>query len=287
MVVILLSVIFIGVLELTEQFKDPLRLGLQDYLSQTTGHNAEISDLVEIELFPDVLLAMKGVAIRDAKKPEKTLLKVGSAYLSLDFRSYFLNLNRYRLFEIKQMEIATGYLFPQKMALSYIGITDPTPAQSQPVFLIEGVYNTHPLLATAQMERMGRTVPFSYRFQSLFPVSFKLGPVEAKGVFSRHGNKIGFADIALTRNDQTASFAADDIRFSPLAISIAGKAGNVPFTGSLARAEGGVSLNLVAKTKSAAEFGQFRRFVFDILNDFGVKDKSEIIKVTINQNTEA
>jgi len=284
LVIILMMLAMVGVLKIAEKSKDPLRLGLQDYLSEATKHTAEITELVEAKLFPNIIFAMKGIYIRDKDDPGRTLAKADTAYISLNFWSRFLGISNYEIFEIKGIETASGYVLPQKLSLNFFGITDPSPTDSPPALLIDGLYNERSLLITAEMRRHRQKPPFVYDFGPLFPVSFKLGETEVRGIFSRTSKNIGFAEIELSRAGEKAVFAADDILLSPLKITVKGQMDEVVFNGELTKNGDTMMFDSTITTSKKEDFDRVRSLMMAVITDLGLHNKPDILKWTITHD---
>src|SRR5688500_5572690 len=85
-VLVILAAMIIGILKFAENSSGPLRLGLQDYLSRTSGgHPAEITSLEKSALFPQVEFILKDIVIRDKANKTKTLVAADQAHIAMSF----------------------------------------------------------------------------------------------------------------------------------------------------------------------------------------------------------
>lgn len=234
MVVLILGGLFYGTLILAAKNKDTVRLGFQDYLQQITGERAEITDLADLQFVPDLTFALKGILIRDKIDPQKTLITAEHAYISMPFWRMMFGMNTYLGFEIKKLQMASGFYLPAKLDANIIGITDTRPQRASPMFLIDGTYNNLSLLITAEMIRRNKGGKALYSFEKEFPVTFKLGALEGGGTLVR-GSHAAIKDMVFTRGEQNASFTITDFGSNPLSFDAKGTINGVNFNAELTK----------------------------------------------------
>lgn len=233
-----------GVLSLAQRSKEPIRMGLEDYLEQVTGHDAEITNLVTARLVPDVTFDMDGVLLRDRTDSQKSLMKAQHVSIAMPLSGILLGRSQYYAFNAKGLEIASGYVLPKKIALDYAGISQPDPALGEAYFVLDGLYNEKPVLITAEMIVDSNGKKPLYRFHDEFPVTFKIGPVEGSGRYVRGWSGIDIKDGHITLGRFAADFEVKDIKSNPLVADIAGMLGGVTFKGALREEAGKTALVL-------------------------------------------
>lgn len=280
-VVLILAGIFVGILELAERSKEPLRLGLQDYLTQVSGHPAEITVLEKSELFPDIDFVLKGIVIRDKDDSNKTLVTVDRAAVSMSFWKRFVGRADYKTLSLENAAFATGYLLPRKLEIFFAGIADPKAEAGNPHFILEGAYDGRDVLLTAAMQRHGEK-DSSYDFPGRFPVTFKIGETEAAGVFHRGLVESGFETLEIKSGGQTVVFSIPDIRTDESAIPLTGKIGDGAFQGHLKPAEGGFVLAFDASGLNVLQQTQLQEFARGVRQDLAFGDEN-IFRIEIQQ----
>lgn len=240
LVVLVLTGLGIATLKLTERSGESLRKGFQDYLAQATGHYAEITDLKEVKLFPQMDLSLDGVLLRDEKNLSHVILKTETLELSVPFWKLYLGMPRFLSLNIKNTEIASGFIFPEKTTITHALISDSGDINEAPVFLTEGLYAGENFLLTADMKRHGDTPPYQYSLNRRIPVSFKLGDLEARAVYTaeKEGGQLSDAEIALAGH--TALLTIRKIQVKPAmhfeaSGTVDGTAVNAVLTGSAAQ----------------------------------------------------
>lgn len=262
-----------GVLLFAARSKEPIRLGLQDYLTQASGHKAEITDMEKVQLAPNIEFRIKGIVIRDKGDAGKSLLKAERAYIELPLGYLFIGVRRYLGFELQDVQVASGFFLPKKLTLGYAGISDPTEGQKSPQFIAEGKYNDRDLLVTIDLLRKdrGKKRPY-YAFDDSFRLTGKLGSLEGEGIFVRNLTSVMMDDVHMRRGgDYLAVFDVNDIRRDPLRATVSGTINEIPFTGAV---EGKV-LTITPGTDKSQDLKTIAEFVDLVAKDIGIEDKPE------------
>lgn len=278
LVVLILGGIAYGVLSLAERSEEPIRLGLQDYLSKASGQRAEITDLIYVQLTPTMEYRMKGIYIRDAKDTEKTWMKVEQAYIAVPLWNVFLGIRSYLGFEIGGLEAATGFFLPKKLSLDFAGISDPSPDKKSPQFLAEGTYNNQHLLFTAEMIRKDRKgIAPLYRFDDSFRMTVKLGLIEGEAVFMRGVFDVALEDAKIVRDGDVAVFDVKNIERDPVHAMAEGTINDIPFTAELMPR----LLKITPGSTKPEDLKTLSRFFAAIEKDIGINNAPETLKIEI------
>lgn len=276
--VLILGGMTYGVLVFAARSKEPIRLGLQDYLSQASGHKAEITDMVSVKLAPNVEFRMKGIVIRNKDNAGQAFLKADEAYIALPLGHLMVGIRRYLGFELKNLQFATGFFLPEKLSLDYAGISDPSGGQKSPQFMAEGKYNGQDLLVTIDMLRKdrGKKPPY-YLFDDSFRMTGKLGILEGEGIFVRNITSVMLDDAHVRRGDLMAVFDINDIQRDPLRGKVVGTVNDIPFTGDL----NGHVLTVTPGSSKPEDLKILARFFDNVAKDIGVDGKPESFKFDI------
>lgn len=279
LVIIIMGALFYGVVSLAQRSTDSLRKGLEDYLSKSSGHTGEITDLSEAKLVPLVLFKMKGINIRDAKDEKKIYVHADSAYVSTAFWRMMVAGGFYAL-EIKGLEIATGYFLPQKLVLDFAGISNPDP-KSPPYLMAQGQYNKLPLLLTMEMERKQTRRGNVYTLGNDSITSFKLGEMEGEAIMARHFKSVSLESARLEKDGMAAEFIAENIDSQPMNAKLKGTIENVKFNALLTGSGDNISLKITPETNDPVDLEKIKRFTDAVLKDLGLESKNSKVRVEI------
>lgn len=263
-----------GVLSLAQRSKEPIRMGLEDYLEQVTGHNAEVTNLEKVQLVPDVVFDINGVLLRDRSDAQKSLLKARSVSIALPLTNVMFGRGKYYEFNVQGLEIASGYILPKKIALDFAGVSHPDTALGEAHFILDGQYNAEPVLITAEMIVDSNGKRPLYGFRDEFPVTFKIGPLEGNGRYVRGWSGIDFTGAHIGAGNMAADFEVKNIKRNPVSAEIEGTLGDVAFIGQATEENGAVRIKLYPKEESGEHVKILEAFVASLETTLGLTDEA-------------
>lgn len=272
-VLVLVGLIYLF-LSIAERMKEPARLGIQDYLSQLTGHTAEITDLELFELAPDMMFRFHGIDIRDKANHKKVLVHADKFFIAMPAWRMYLGMRAYLGLEVRGLEFATGYLTPKKIDISFAGISDPAPEESKAQFLAEGTYNNQSLLLTAEMQRKVAGKHYIYSFSGTFPFTFKLGSIEASGLFERGMSDVTFKQVQVVRGADRMEFVLKNVKNDPLHGVAAGSINGVEFNGELKKSGDDTLFVLTPVNATDGQSREIEAFLAKLRGDLGLDETS-------------
>lgn len=262
------------VLSYAERNLEPIRMGLEDYLTQSTGQIAQITSMTKVELVPYTAFGLKGLSLRSRDEADKTLLTAEKIYVSLPLRTLLLGSMDYYALQAENVEIASSVFLPEKLLLSFAGISDKTPDDGPASLIAEGRYNGQELLLTAALEREAGKKFYIYHFGKQSAVTFKLGEIEGYGVFKRSKQSLG--NITLTRGPHRAIFSVDNI-FSEDSLSLDGTINGVAFTGTVEKRGDQKILKIIPVYTEKDDDKRVLNFIKIISKDIAIDDKADFI----------
>lgn len=227
---------------MAERSKDSIRLGIQDYLQKATGHKATITDMVSVELSPNMAFLMKGIILQDINDDKKVFLKIEEANIAKPFLSVLTGRQNYLSLSTKGVEIASGYVFPLKMNISFAGISDPEPSQKPAFFVVDGIYDAKNILLTLELERKATKKHYLYSVPKISPFTFKIGNVEAEGTLHKNFSDISFLDVSLRNECGQGHIDIENVGFNPVSGNLTGHINDIPVKGSLTSSGDDMSL---------------------------------------------
>lgn len=281
LVLMIMAGLFYGVITMAQRSPESLRKGLEDYLAQSTGQVGEITEMREARLFPVVLFDMQGINIRDAEDRSKIYAHADSARIATPFWRILTGSTGFIALEIKGLEIATGYLLPQKLVVEFAGITDPDPA-ADPYLLVQGRYNDRPLMATMEMLRKTGRRGIVYMLADTSLTTFKLGETEGEGVIRRHFSSVSLESARLQSGGMTAEFTVRNLDKRPLAMTMAGTVEGVPFNAVLTDTGENISFKIKPEGNDPAALDKIKRFTDSLMGDMGVSATDTALRIEID-----
>lgn len=281
-VVLIMAAALYGVFSLAQRSKEPLRKGLEDYLSNASDQRGEITDLATARLVPDVAFDMRGVNIRDKADGDKVYVHADIIRVAVPLWRMLTGFVQYYALQVVNLETATGFFLPEKLSVSFGGISDPDPEKSSPQFLVEGTYNDLPLLATMEMARRSTGKGPLYSFGNKALVTFKLGETEGEGFVTRHFASVSLESIELRSHGIKALLTAEDLHKEPLDIKLKGSIEGIDINGDLTKSGEDILLRLNPVTEpTAAQAETLQKFVNAISGDLGLSGDTKKLRVEI------
>lgn len=286
MVVLIMGIALYGVALLAERSKEPMRKGFEDYIAGATGHRATITELAVFELVPDTKFVLKGIDLRDSTDPKKILARAESLSLSLPAWRLFTGFIKYHAFELKNLELASGYVFPDKLQVTYAGITDGD-IDTVPNLVVEGRYRDQDLLITGDMKREAAGKRWLYSFERSFPITFKLGMIEASGLYVRGLTTISLKQMQVVRGNDRAEFVFKDIDPEVPAGLMEGTINDVPVKGELNKSGETVTLSIRSEAQDAGSARKIVSFISLLEKDLGLEGQEDTGFRIVLENSDA
>lgn len=279
-VVLIMGGMGYGVLKLAERSKEPIRQGLQDYLSQATGHVAEITDMKHVALVPNVVFDMEGILVRDG---DATLASVRRMRIAVPLVNVFFGKQDYLGFEIETLEAASGYILPKKLTLDYAGISDSKKGEFPPVFLIKGTYNALPVHITAEIDRKtSRGGASVYRLKKKYPMTFKFGGLAVEGMYVQGDNgSPALENVHFDYKGQKGTFDLAGLGRKSPGVKVAGTLDGVVFNAELTKSGDSYMLRIMPETDDPRSVTKIKKLVTGVQKDIGLDEKDKKFSIHV------
>lgn len=176
---------------------EPLKKGLEDYLSSETQLDVTINDFKGLYFFPQVKFQAGGITF---KQNGKVLAKAGAVNISAGFWNIFFGRGRLKEFSVEKLSAPAGLWLPQSLDLSRLAL-DQTAVDGKPGLVAQGQYGPHKFtfsMASGFDKGMGgdKAGQAYYLAGDKHPFKFALGSYKASGTYEdqgRHGVLITIA----------------------------------------------------------------------------------------------
>lgn len=166
--VIVLSVVAgLGIvsLKLLGRSGEPLKEGIENFMSETSGMKAHIGEMSQSDFFPDVHISMQDINFFDLQDAGSRQMKIDSLSFSIPFYTFLLGNHAAEFFSLKGLEAQEKALTPYALTLDK-GIIEVEKETLAPYFSFSGQYAGKPLFA-----RIGAVSKSSYNGKILYRVS--------------------------------------------------------------------------------------------------------------------
>ena len=187
-----------------------LRLGIQDYLTDTSGYLAEMDTLHDMSFFPTSRLSFQGLAFyqpikKDEPTPQKKdsfppqqsmsdffaagdmVASVGRVNIAMKFWDMFLSRRRFVDFEVLNLNMDAGFWLPAALTFSSFKVV---PDLQNPAIVGVGTYGPHKLETrmgvTQKADDLGKIF---YTIATQTPITITLGTLSLDGVLESAGRR--------------------------------------------------------------------------------------------------
>lgn len=204
-VIISVSVVM---LKLVERSKDPLRQGIEQYLSEASGMMAGVDELQQVTFLPDVTFRMKNIVFRERGAESNIRAQIEGLDFAMPFSALLFGQTKIRALHITGVTAEAGVWTPHPLKLKSAELM--ALESERPALKAEGTYDGRPLKLYLEMAVRGADAAsrvFILPEQS--PFSLTLGRAVLTGTYGR-GNDTPVLKGALLSGDGKA-FGPRDI----------------------------------------------------------------------------
>ncbi|MCB1529652.1 MAG: hypothetical protein H6853_03410 [Rhodospirillales bacterium] len=173
----------------------PLKEGIENFMSETSGMKAHIGELSQSEFFPDVHISMQDIDFFDPRDAENRQMKIDSLSFSIPFYTFLLGNHAAEFFSLKGLEAQEEALTPHALTLDK-GTIEVEKETQVPYFSFSGQYAGKPLLArvgaVSRSNYNGKTL---YRISDISTIFLTIGDIMLEGTLrgSENGPVLGEA----------------------------------------------------------------------------------------------
>lgn len=158
-----------------------LKKGMEEYLMQATGLEAEIGEFSHMGFFPRLELDISGIVFRTGEGD--TVITVGKAAVVTRFFDLMFSRRRVETLVVENLEAAPGTLADEALAIGFFGLRDDGP-EGKPALVVEGRYGERDISGHASVAREdGDKGAFVLAEQSNY--NLRVGEILIKGAAGR------------------------------------------------------------------------------------------------------
>ncbi len=160
---LVLAIIFavsLFVLSLLGGSHEALKLGMQDYLRETSGMEPDIGAFEHMGFYPDLRLEAGDISLRSGSEKASSVT-IGHALFATGFWDQFFSRGRIAGLDLSDIWIGSDVLGTQAIAIKRMAL-DEKGYEDKPAFVVEGTYGEGPLHFHAMMDMKTKKSGKSY-----------------------------------------------------------------------------------------------------------------------------
>ncbi|MCI5059878.1 MAG: hypothetical protein MRY79_02275 [Alphaproteobacteria bacterium] len=185
LVTLILFIILAGSLKLVERYPDPLKEGLEQFLSQRTNTNASIEILDHVQFFPNIIISLKNIKLHNRQNAAIIDLEIDEFFARSPLWSIFFNTRYIRDLKIKNLHSIAGFMTPKASHFDEISINTLNGPEQYGSFIEgNGTYDAQDTTFQIRIEKKGQ----NYKIPSAFPFSLQIGKTDLNATMVRKGS---------------------------------------------------------------------------------------------------
>lgn len=199
-----LFVLMIAALKIMENSGESLEKGIEGYLSEVSGMNADIKEMGEVSFFPDVDIVLKDIQFYTVYDPSFFPLHIDEISFSMPFFSVFFRQKVFERLSISGLKASAKIMTPFPIEIMQMEVV-PAGETPYPALVLKGVYNGRKLFASIEVEKRtyGRRIDSLYAVAPDGQILVEIGDISLRAVHGRDKSGAVFRQTYLTAGKKT------------------------------------------------------------------------------------
>lgn len=199
-VTLILFLAMAGSLKLVERYPNPLKQGLEDFLSQRTSTNASIEIVETIKFFPDIIIDLRDIKLHNRVNAAIVDLNIAHFVAKAPLWSVFINAGYLTHLDIEDLTSASGFIAPHKIQADNISLLSHDGPEQYGHFLqVTGRYDSKPLSLEVKIDKKGK----NYKIPANMPFSLQIGNTNLNATIYRTGRDMQMGNILINGKKPT------------------------------------------------------------------------------------
>ena len=180
---------------------DVLRGAVEDFLNDNTPYSARVTRLNEMQFFPDIVLDIEGLELRESAEGEAKI-RVESFQAAMPFFDVMFRPGRFRFLKMQNLTASAGVLNDQPITIPALGVRD---EEGDIALVAEGSIGAHDFYMHMGLEAEGEGRRRIYEVGEDKPFEIKLANLNASGIWRKTiTGDTKFENVILSIGDQKA-----------------------------------------------------------------------------------
>ncbi len=204
--------VLILALKIVERYPEPLREGFEKYLSESTGTNATIGQLLTIKLFPNFNIHINDLTLHKRQNAAETVMQGDNIHIIIPLKNILFGGNTIKKLQFENFRADSGVIFPQDLFVTQSALVDrqgeSDPPQYGHFLLANGTYADTPFSIEAKIEKKGKDI-YIVPKQTSFVLT--IGDLSLNAVLDKGLTEVTLENAVLSRGDQIGSAQSYDL----------------------------------------------------------------------------
>lgn len=203
--------VLILALKIVERYPEPLREGFEKYLSESTGTNATIGQLLTIKLFPDFNIHINDLTLHKRQNAAETVMEGDNIHIIIPLKNILFGGNTIKKLQFENFRAESGVIFPQDLFVAQSALVDrqgeSEPPQYGHFLVANGTYAGSPFAIEAKIDKKGK----SYIIPKQTSFVLNIGDLSLNAVLDKGLTQVRLENAVLSRGAQTGNVQSYDL----------------------------------------------------------------------------
>lgn len=204
LVFFLLGFLSICILAVSGGNNDNLRRGLEQFLTDYTGMSAIIDTLENAEFYPDLVMDVREVSLRQTPNTPDPGVTIGAIDVRMRFWDALLSRGLFWSFVMKDFHARPAAFLPGDLAIKTLEIVPQDAQHPVAALVLTGSYNGFPLSFQASLETVPVKRGLLYRLDDRSAIHLSIGTLDLSATLHPVSGKRGFSAENLEIRDHGA-----------------------------------------------------------------------------------
>ena len=202
--IIVISLVVIFALRSIVRYEEPLRAGLEDYVSQISGTRASINSLDKIMFFPRVEIVFSDLTLHAGDNAADIKGSADKVEMASPFWTIVTPVKRFDDFTVRNAVFAKDYITPYEIKIDTLDVvTKEGPDQYGSFVEVVGDYGGHDMRLEIGIAQKGK----HYYLPKMMPFVLTVGDVSVNANLVRGFTRQYFENMVLTIKDERSGVA--------------------------------------------------------------------------------
>ncbi len=185
-------------LKLVERYPEPLKEGIEQFLSDTTKTKATIATVNSMKFVPALDIDLEDITFHDQQNAALVNISIEHLKLKFPFLNLIIGGNSLDHLMIKNLKASAGMITPRDLFIAQATIVDREGPDQYGSFLVaSGEYNNEPITLELKLEKLDK----GYKVPRNLMLALNVGNYQLDTQMSKGGSKVKLKNAIFKKSD--------------------------------------------------------------------------------------
>lgn len=200
--VVIAIAMMIATLKLVERYPQELRVGFEQFLSDSSGTNASIGKLSHVKFIPNFDLSAQDITMHDRNNAANISMEAKNIEMSAPIWSMFFGGSRINKLHVESLIADEGLMSPKSVQFDTVDIIDKNGPEQYGSFLIaNGLYDGQKLSVEIEIKKLKN----GYKVPKSFPFSVRIGSSKLNASLLKGFSKVWLKTVVFSKSGKVSA----------------------------------------------------------------------------------